>query len=64
MKKLQVVLIGIGIASVAGLYLLPKVVVDNEATGAKMEEGAEAPTTISESHENTLSSQNRVKLSS
>jgi tetratricopeptide (TPR) repeat protein len=59
MKKLQVVLIGIGIASVAGLYLLPKVVVDNEATGAKMEEGAEATTAISESHENTLSSQNR-----
>ncbi|MFM2249104.1 MAG: hypothetical protein RLZZ358_31, partial [Bacteroidota bacterium] len=52
MKKLQVVLIGIGIASVAGLYLLPKVVVDNEATGEKMESGAEASPAITESHEN------------
>jgi len=59
MKKLQVVLIGIGIASVAGLYLLPKVVVDNEATGEKMESGAEASPAITESHENELSSQNR-----
>ena len=59
MKKLQVVLIGIGIVSVAGLYLLPKVVVDNEATGAKMEGGAEASSILSESHDNTLSSQNR-----
>jgi outer membrane protein len=61
MKKLQVVLIGIGIASVAGLYLLPKVVVDNEATGEKMESGAEPSTVISDSHENTLSSQNRAQ---
>lgn len=61
MKKLQVVLIGTGIAAVAGLYLLPKVVVDNEATGEKMESGAEASTTISESHENELSSQNRIQ---
>ncbi|MDA1268376.1 MAG: tetratricopeptide repeat protein [Bacteroidetes bacterium] len=61
MKKLQVVLIGLGIASVATLYFLPKVVVDNEATGAKMEGGAEVSTVISESHENTLSSQNRVQ---
>ena len=61
MKKLQVVLIGISIASVAGLYLLPKVVVDNEATGEKMESGAEANPAITESHENELSSQNRVQ---
>lgn len=61
MKNLQVILIGIGIASVAGLYLLPKVVVDNEATGSKMEGGVEASAAISESHENTLSSQNRVQ---
>jgi len=59
MKKLQVVLIGFGVAAVAGLYLLPKVVVDNEATGEKMETGAEAPTAMTESHENELSSQNR-----
>lgn len=61
MKKLQVILIGFGVAAVAGLYLLPKVVVDNEATGEKIENGNDASTTISESHENTLSSENRVQ---
>lgn len=61
MKKLQVILIGFGITAVAGLYLLPKVVVDNEATGEKMGSGAEASAAISESHEKTLSSQNRIQ---
>jgi len=65
MKKLQLVLIGLGITSVAALYLLPKVVVDNESTGTKMEgEAADSSATsdvISESHENELSSQNRTQ---
>jgi tetratricopeptide (TPR) repeat protein len=65
MKKLQLVLIGVGITSVAALYLLPKVVVDNDATGAKMENGTAdstaTPDLIFESHENQLSSQNRTQ---
>lgn len=65
MKKIQLVLIGLGITSVAALYLLPKVVVDNDATGAKMENGAADSSAtsdpISDSHENELSSQNRVQ---
>jgi Tfp pilus assembly protein PilF len=66
MKKSQLVLVALGITAVIGLYSLPKVVVDNEATAAKVEETGESggdnspsPDQISESHENELSSANR-----
>ena len=49
MKKKQLILIGVGVLTVAVLYLLPKVVVDNEATGAKMESEATASSSISAS---------------
>lgn len=61
MKKKQLILIAVGVVAVAGLYLLPKVVVDNEATGAKMESEAAASTSISESHTNELSTKNRIQ---
>jgi outer membrane protein len=61
MKKKQLILIGVGVLTVAVLYLLPKVVVDNEATGAKMESEATASSSISESHTNELSAKNRIQ---
>lgn len=65
MKKSQLVLVAFGIAAVVLLYSLPKVVVDNEATAAMVEESEEETTTsadqISESHENELSSENRAQ---
>jgi outer membrane protein len=64
MKKSQLILIAIGIIAIVGLYSLPKVVVDNDATAAKVEESGEQPSSsdlISESHENELSSENRAQ---
>jgi outer membrane protein len=63
MKKSQLVLVAIGIIAVVVLFSLPKVVVDNDATGAKVEESGEeqpaTPDVLSDSHENELSSENR-----
>jgi outer membrane protein len=61
MKKLQFVLIGLGVISVLGLYALPKVVVENKDTESTMEGEGGDPTSeaITASHENTLSSKNR-----
>lgn len=65
MKKTQLVLVAVGIAAVVVLYSLPKVVVDNDATAAKVEESGEESSAstdqISESHENELSSENRAQ---
>lgn len=66
MKKSQLILIVAGILAVVGLYALPKVVVDNESTGAKMggavedSEENQAPG-ITELHENELSAENRTQ---
>ena len=65
MKKSQLILIAVGFVAVLGLFALPKVVVDNDSTGAKMDESAEASTSDSsdqnliETHENELSSESR-----
>ncbi|GMQ25248.1 hypothetical protein Aoki45_19300 [Algoriphagus sp. oki45] len=66
MKKSQLILILAGILAVVGLYALPKVVVDNESTGAKMEGAAEDSEEtqvqgITELHENELSAENRTQ---
>lgn len=68
MKKSQLVLILVGILAVAGLYALPKVVVDNDATGVKMEESEEtsaeqsAPS-VTEMHGNGLSTESHNQAS-
>lgn len=62
MKKSQLILIALGLVSIAGLYALPKVVVDNEAgTTAVEDPNATAPssTDVTEMHGNELSSDNR-----
>jgi tetratricopeptide (TPR) repeat protein len=62
MKKSQLILIVLGIVTVAGLYALPKVVVDNEAgtTTVSDTNASVAPATdVTEMHENELSSDNR-----
>jgi len=65
MKKSQLILIIVGICIVAGLYALPKVVVDNEA-GTTSVEDSNAPedsaTDVAGMHENELSSDNRSKV--
>jgi Tfp pilus assembly protein PilF len=65
MKKSQLILIVSGVAAVVVLFSLPKVVVDNEATGVKVEESESQTMTsdeaISESHESELSSENRAQ---
>lgn len=63
MKKSQLILVAVGIVSIIVLFSLPKVVVDNDATAAKVEESGDqsgpSSDVISESHENELSSENR-----
>lgn len=62
MKKSQLILIIVGICTIAGLYALPKVVVDNEAGTTSVEDpNAQASSTsdVTEMHENELSSENR-----
>ena len=64
MKKSQLILIILGIGALAGLYALPKVVVDNEASTTTVEDtNSQQGTTsdITETHENELSSENRSK---
>lgn len=60
MKKSQLILIIVGICAVAGLYALPKVVVDNEAgTTTVGDSQASEATDVAGMHENELSSENR-----
>lgn len=62
MKKSQLILIIVGICTVAGLYALPKVVVDNEAGTTSVEDPnapANSASDVTEMHENELSSDNR-----
>lgn len=62
MKKSQLILIVLGLVSIAGLYALPKVVVDNEAgtTSVKDPNSTESSSSnVTEMHENELSSDNR-----
>lgn len=63
MKKSQLILVAVGVIAIVVLFSLPKAVVDNDATAAKVEESGEQSTApedvISESHENELSSENR-----
>lgn len=62
MKKSQLILIVLGITFIAGLYALPKVVVDNEAGTTSVEDPnavASADQDVSKMHENELSSDNR-----
>ena len=65
MKKSQLILVAVGIIAIVVLFSLPKVVVDNEATAAKVEESGGSSDTpadvISDSHENELSSENRTQ---
>ena len=64
MKKSQLILIAVGILAVVGLYALPKVVVDNDSTGAKMEESEtskDSTSSLTEMHGNELSSENRTQ---
>ncbi|MFN3757885.1 MAG: tetratricopeptide repeat protein [Algoriphagus aquaeductus] len=65
MKKSQLILVAVGIIAIVVLFSLPKVVVDNDATSAKIEDSGEPSDTpsdiISQSHENELSSQNRTQ---
>lgn len=64
MKKSQLILIAVGILAVVGLFALPKVVVDNDSTGAKMEESessANPSSSLTEMHGNELSSENRTQ---
>ena len=64
MKKSQLILIAVGILAVVGLYALPKVVVDNDSTGAKMEESEtseDSDSSLTEMHGNELSSENRTQ---
>lgn len=62
MKKSQLVLIVLGLVSIAGLYVLPKVVVDNEAGKTAVEDPNAMETStpdVTEMHENELSPDNR-----
>ena len=62
MKKSQLILIIVGICTIAGLYALPKVVVENEAGTTSVEDPntpASAAAGVTEMHENELSSENR-----
>lgn len=62
MKKSQLILIVLGLVSIAGLYALPKVVVDNEVGTTAVEDPNAATTSspdVTEMHENELSSDNR-----
>ncbi len=62
MKKSQLILIVLGIVTVAGLYALPKVVVDNEAGTTTVEETKSTENSspnVTEMHANELSSDNR-----
>lgn len=62
MKKSQLILIVLGITFIAGLYALPKVVVDNEAGTTSVEDPnavASPDQDVSKMHENELSSDNR-----
>ncbi|OOG68082.1 lipopolysaccharide assembly protein LapB [Algoriphagus sp. A40] len=62
MKKSQLILIIVGICTIAGLYALPKVVVDNEAGTTSVEDPnamANSTSDVTEMHENELSSENR-----
>lgn len=65
MKKSQLILVAVGIIAIVVLFSLPKVVVDNDATAAKVEESGGSSDTpadvISDSHENELSSENRTQ---
>ena len=62
MKKSQLILIVLGIVTVAGLYGLPKVVVDNEAGTTSVEETKSTESSspnVTEMHANELSSDNQ-----
>ena len=62
MKKSQLILIVVGIFAVAGLYALPKVVVDNEAGITAVEDSnskESTPTDVAGMHGNELSSENQ-----
>jgi len=62
MKKSQLILIVLGLVSIAGLYALPKVVVDNEAGTTSVEDPnatESSSSNVTEMHENELSSDNR-----
>lgn len=62
MKKSQLILIVLGLVSIAGLYALPKVVVDNEAGNTAVEDPNATESSspnVTEMHENELSSDNR-----
>jgi tetratricopeptide (TPR) repeat protein len=62
MKKSQLILIVIGICTIAALYALPKVVVDNEAgttTVGDSETQGQSTTDVTALHENELSSDSR-----
>ncbi len=60
MKKSQLILIVVGICTVAGLYALPKVVVDNEAGTTTVEDSqAQESTVVAGMHGNELSSENQ-----
>jgi tetratricopeptide (TPR) repeat protein len=63
MKKSQLILIIIGLSAVAGLYALPKVVVDNEASTTTVEDpnASSSPSDVTEMHENELSSDLRAQ---
>jgi outer membrane protein len=64
MKKSQLILIVSGILIIAGLYALPKVVVDNEAGTTSVEDPntTERPSpNVSEMHVNELSSDNQTQ---
>jgi outer membrane protein len=63
MKKSQLILIIIGISAVAGLYALPKVVVDNEASTTTVEDpnAANDSTDVTGMHENELPSDLRAQ---
>jgi len=61
MKKSQLILIIVGVFTIAGLYALPKVVVDNEAGTTTVEDSSveESPAAdVAGMHENELSSEN------
>ncbi|GAA0877604.1 hypothetical protein GCM10009119_05720 [Algoriphagus jejuensis] len=62
MKKSQLILIFAGLCTVAGLYALPKVVVDNEAGTTSVEDTSaqeSSPTEVAGMHESELTSANR-----
>jgi tetratricopeptide (TPR) repeat protein len=62
MKKSQLILVIVGICTIAGLYALPKVVVDNEAGTTTVEDSRspeDSATDVTGMHENELSSDNR-----